>query len=244
MTLPVFVVEPGQLGSDTIELTGDEGRHAAVVMRLRVGERLLLTDGQGAGAECAVTSVSKAGLTADVVARHDEPAPLLTLTVVQAIPKGDHAERAVDLLTEVGVDRVIPWAADRNVVNWRGERAEKALARWRSTARAAAKQSRRLRFPVIEGLHTTAEAAAVVAAADAALVLHEQAMSSISAYPLPATGQVVLVVGPEGGITDDELATFAAAGAHPVLLGPTVLRSSTAGVVAAATVLSRTTRWA
>ncbi len=243
MTLPVFVVDPESIGSDLIELTGPEGRHAAVVRRVRPGEHIVVTDTLGIGVECVVRSVTKQSLTAEALVRRQEPVTLPRLVVVQAIPKGQHAERAVDLLTEIGVDTIVPWAARRSVASWRGDREAKALARWRSAAYAAAKQSRRLRFPVVSPLHTTSEAARLVADARLALVLHEGTSTPISACDMPGDGDVVLVIGPEGGITDDELGAFTAVGAKAVRLGSSVLRSSTAGVAAAAIVLARTSRW-
>jgi 16S rRNA (uracil1498-N3)-methyltransferase len=243
MTLPVFAVDSDDLSSDVVEVSGAEGRHAVVVRRIRVGEQIVLTDTRGAGALCVVRSVSKQSLVADVLERRNEQPPSPRLVVVQAVPKGDHAERAVDLLTEVGVDEIVPWASTRTVVTWTGDREAKALARWRATAHAAAKQSRRLRFPAVAALHTTDRVADRIAAAALALVLHESADTSVTAHDTPVNGEILLVVGPEGGITDDELDRFTAAGAHPVRLGPSVLRSSTAGVVAAAAVLSRTARW-
>ena len=141
MTLPVFVVETAALVDDPITLGGDEGRHAVVVKRLRVGEGLVLTDGHGEAAECTVTMLSKNSLEASVVVRRSTSAPQPRLVVVQAIPKGDHAERAVDLLTEIGVDVIVPWAAARNVVTWKGDRADKALHRWRATARSARRRA-------------------------------------------------------------------------------------------------------
>ncbi|MGH3446234.1 MAG: 16S rRNA (uracil(1498)-N(3))-methyltransferase [Nocardioidaceae bacterium] len=245
MTLPFFVVGSEALAADTIELAGDEGRHAVAAKRLQAGERVMLTDGSGHGAECEVISVGRQGLVAQVYARRDAPAPVPRLVVVQAIPKGEHAERAVDLVTEVGADVIVPWAASRCVVRWRGERAEKGLQRWRTTAVAAAKQSRRLRFPTVTDVQTAAEVATLVSGSELALVLHEGAEARLESAldGVAAASEVALVVGPEGGIDHEELDTLAAAGAWPVRFGETVVRSSTAGVVGATTVLSRTSRW-
>ena len=243
MTLPVFVVDTAALDGDPITLDGDEGRHAVVVKRLRVGEGLVLTDGRGEAAECTVTTLSKSSLEASVVVRRSTSAPQPRIVVVQAIPKGDHAERAVDLLTEVGVDAIVPWSAARNVVTWKGDRAEKALHRWRATARSAAKQARRLWHPDVRDLHSTAQVAELLTGAATGLVLHEAVSTPLTGVHLPAEGDIVLVVGPEGGITDDELAAFNAAGAEPVRLGTEVLRASSAGMAAAAAILSRTPRW-
>jgi 16S rRNA (uracil1498-N3)-methyltransferase len=243
VTLPVFVVDAAALHADHIALDGDEGRHAVVVKRIRVGEAIVLTDGAGHGAECVVTAVAKTSLEAEVRVRREEPVAVPRLVIVQAIPKGDHAERAVDLLTEVGADVIVPWAAARNVVTWNGERGQKALQRWRLTAKAAAKQSRRLRFPGVTELHSTHDVVRLVERAARAFVLHESAEQPLQHVDIAGDGDVVLIVGPEGGITDDELRMLHEAGAEPVRLGPSVLRSSSAGVVAASVVLSRTSRW-
>jgi 16S rRNA (uracil1498-N3)-methyltransferase len=163
--------------------------------------------------------------------------------VVQALPKGDRGELAVETMTETGVDAIVPWAAARCVTQWRAERGAKALAKWRSTAREAAKQSRRLRFPDVADLMTTRQVADLLARAAFAAVLHEEGSQPLAVAALPDDGDIVLVVGPEGGVAPDELDAFAAAGAKPYRLGPTVLRTSTAGVAATALLLGRTGRW-
>ena len=147
------------------------------------------------------------------------------------------------MLTEIGVAEVVPWAAARSVAVWKGERAAKSLARWRATAREAAKQSRRVWFPTVAPLATTADVVALVGAADLAVVLHEDATGPVTALGVPAAGRIVVVVGPEGGLTEGEVAAFVAAGAVSVRLGAEVLRTSTAGVAAVAALLSRTPRW-
>lgn len=244
MTLPVFWAPDLEAASGAeVELDGAEGRHAVVVRRIRVGERVVLTDGAGTRALTEVTATDKTGLRARVIEVSATERPRPELVVVQAIAKGDRAERAVEMLVEIGVDRIVPWAASRSVAVWRGDRAAKSLEKWRSTAREAAKQSRRTWFPVVAEQATTAEAAALVGEADLGLVLHEEAGESLASLAVRGTGRLVLVVGPEGGIAPEELDAFAAAGAHLVRMGETVLRTSTAGVAAVAAVLSRTERW-
>src|SRR5262249_23179350 len=152
---------------------------------------------------------------------------------VQALPKGDRGELAVETMTEVGVDVIVPWAATRCVTQWRPERRAKALGRWRPTAPGAAQHARPARPPEVPHPAPTGQAAGRLAEAALAVVLHEEADQPLSGLDLPETGEIVLVVGPEGGLTDEELTGFAAAGARPALLGPTVLRTSTAGVAAA-----------
>lgn len=243
MSPPVFLCESGRLGGERIVLDGPEGRHAAVVRRLRPGERADLTDGAGLVVECVVAEVGRDSLELEATTRRREAAPEPRLAVVQALPKGERGELAVETMTEVGVDAIMPWAAARCVTQWRTERRAKALGRWRSTAREAAKQARRAWLPDVTDLATTPVATGRVAGAALAVILHEEAERPLSAVDVPATGEIVVVVGPEGGLTDDELTAFEAAGGVPALLGPTVLRTSTVGVAAASILLSRTGRW-
>lgn len=246
MTAPVFLVDPGALDGSPSRLTlgGPEGRHAVCVRRLQPGEEIVLADGAGRGAYGTVAALDgRDSLHVDVRTLRDEPEPAARITVIQALPKGDRGELAVETMTEAGVDAVVPWAAARCVTQWRGDRGAKSLAKWRSAAREAAKQARRLRFPSVAELMTTRQIAALLAGADFAGVLHEEGSVPLATAPLPPTGSFVLVVGPEGGITPDELAVFAGAGAPPYRLGPTVLRTSTAGVAATALLLTRTGRW-
>lgn len=242
MSLAVFLAD--DLTAGQVRLTGAEARHAAGAKRLRPGEQVELVDGRGTRARCVVAGVGREQVLLDVQERVREVPPEPRLTVVQALPKGDRGELAVELMTEVGVDAVVPWAAARCVAQWRDERGEKALRRWRSTAREAAKQARRSWVPEVCELATTPQVVALLASADAALVLHEAASAALAAVQLPQAGRVVLVVGPEGGLTDDELACLAEAGGAEVRLGPTVLRASSAGAAAAAVVSARTPRWA
>lgn len=245
MSVPVFLSDAAGLDKDTIVLDGPEGRHAAAVRRLRPGERVDLTDGAGRVAECVVTAAGKDSLTAEVLRRFEVAPPSPRLVVVQGLPKGDRGELAVEMMTEAGVDVIVPWAAARCVTQWKGDRAGKSLARWRSTAREAAKQARRFHLPEVTEQAGTAEVCAILSSAALGLVLHEEAAEPLSRLPLPepSGGDIVMVVGPEGGVTDEEIARFRAAGAVPALLGPTVLRTSTAGVAAAAVLLSRCGRW-
>jgi 16S rRNA (uracil1498-N3)-methyltransferase len=244
VTAPIFLADLTEAATGArLRLDGPEGRHAATVRRLVAGEPVDLTDGSGAFAECVVRVAERDALQLEVLVRKDFAAPALKLTVVQALPKGDRGELAVDLLTEVGVDRIVPWAASRCVTQWRGERGDKGLEKWRAHAREAGKQSRRPWFPLVAEQETTRQVAFGFSHASAAYVLHESATTSLAVQQIPYEGSVVLVVGPEGGITDDELATFGDAGAVTVRMGPTVMRTSTAGVAAAAVVLARAGRW-
>ncbi|RBM20249.1 16S rRNA (uracil(1498)-N(3))-methyltransferase [Streptomyces sp. PT12] len=247
-TAPVFVHDSlTAVGRGAaLLLEGPEGRHAVSVRRLRVGEAVVLTDGEGTGAFGTVAAVEgKDRLTVEVGEVWHEPPPRPWITVVQALPKGDRGELAVETMTETGVDAIIPWSAARCVTQWRGERGARSLAKWRATAREAGKQARRTRFPRVAAAMPTREVAEWLAKEAAfAAVLHEGATAPLATAPLPDAGELVLIVGPEGGVTPDELAAFTAAGATPYRLGPTVLRTSTAGTAAAALLMGRTGRWA
>jgi 16S rRNA (uracil1498-N3)-methyltransferase len=169
--------------------------------------------------------------------------PDLAVTVVQAIPKGDRGELAVEEMTEVGVDRIVPWAAARCVPVWQGARGERSLAKWRLTARQAAKQSRRAWVPEVTGTASVGQVCQEITKAACAIVLEPGAAASLGRLNPPDSGDLLVVVGPEGGITEQESAAFRQAGAIACSLGPTVLRTSTAGTVAAAVLLSRSARW-
>ena len=240
---PVFLVPPGDLAAGLVTLSGPEGHHAAAVRRLRPGERADVSDGAGTIAECVVVSAGRDSVVLDVRSVREVPSPQPLITVVQALPKGDRGELAVELMTEVGVDSVVAWAAQRCVVRWQGERGARALGRWQSAAREAAKQSRRAWIPEVTGPATLADVTTRVSAAARAVVLEADAAEALSQLALPARGEIALVVGPEGGISPAERAALSAAGATEARLGPTVLRTSTAGAAAAAVLLTRTGRW-
>jgi 16S rRNA (uracil1498-N3)-methyltransferase len=243
-----------------------------------------VTDGQGLLAECVVTAAGAGQVELRVQARREVPVPDPLITVVQAIPKGERAESAVETMTEVGVDVIVPWQAERCVARWPADRAARALGRWRSAAREAAKQARRARVPEVTGLASSADVVARISAAAFAIVLEPDASVALSQLalarpsgsrpsgsrpsrsrpsgsrpsgsqpgvpgpeklfppPLPVSGDIVLIVGPEGGISPDELTAFADAGATSARLGESVLRTSTAGAVAAAVLMTATGRW-
>jgi 16S rRNA (uracil1498-N3)-methyltransferase len=233
MTPALFLVD-ALPSEDRFELTGDEGRHAARVRRLAVGESLVVGDGRGAQAGCVVVAVTAQGLDLSVTSRRFVPAPSPRLVVVQALPKGDRAELAVETMTELGVDAIVPWAAARSVTQWHGPRGAKALEKWRRTVREAAKQSRRAWVPEVR------DPAGQVTPT---FVLHESASCPLASAELPAADEIVVAVGPEGGITAEELARFEAGGAVAVRLGEPVLRTSTAGAAALAVLSVRLGRW-
>jgi 16S rRNA (uracil1498-N3)-methyltransferase len=239
---PLFLLEvlpdAGELLVD-----GPEGRHAVEVLRLAPGERVRVGDGQGTVAEGDVVSAGADGLRVAVRSRLEVPARNPEFVLVQALPKGDRGTLAVELATELGVDRIVPWTAARCVTRWRDDRIAKGVAKWRAAARTAAKQSRRPRVPEVTDPMTTREVCGMLADVDLAVVLHEQARRPLSGLPIPREGTIAVIVGPEGGLTDGEVVAFRAAGAEAVRLGPEVLRTSTAGAATVAA-LSMRTRWA
>lgn len=248
MTAPLFVLAPEAARSAApdgrVVLDGPEGRHAVSVTRVEVGERIDLGDGRGRVIEATVEQVEgRDRLVARVLHVLDVAQPRPHVVVIQAVPKGDRGQAAVETLTEVGVDEIVPWRAERSINRWVGDRAMRGRERWELAARAAGKQSRRAWFPTIGRLTDDSGVESRIRRAVTAVLLHEEATLRLTSVNLPADGEVLLVVGPEGGITPGELARFTAAGAVPVRLGPSVLRTSTAGTVGAGIVLSRTARW-
>jgi len=251
LSAPVFLGDPARVGAATVGATvlldGAEGRHAGVVQRKAIGERVDVVDGAGTRLVGRIVAVAGADVHVEVDERVVEPAPDVTLVLVQALAKGDRDEHAIEAATEVGVDRVLPWQAERSVVVWRGERAAKSRAKWQATVLAAAKQSRRAWVPDVDvALDTKALAARVAATVDAGgavLVLHEESSRPIAEVALPTSGELLVVVGPEGGIGEAELARLTDAGALVARLGPHVLRTSTAGPVALALLAQRLGRW-
>jgi 16S rRNA (uracil1498-N3)-methyltransferase len=242
LSLPLFLVE-SLPPDDEYTLDGPEGHHAAAVQRLRPGEELLLGDGRGGLARARVTAALKTALRLSVLSRERRPRPEPRLVVAQGIAKGDRGELAVQAMSEVGVDEILPWAASRSVAQWRGERGAKSRERWAATAREAAKQARRAWIPVVGGDPDVSTKELADRLGASSLVLHEEAAQRLSTVDLPATGEIVLVIGPEGGIDDAELKAFAQAGATAVRLGEHVLRTSTAGVAALSVLATRLGRW-
>jgi 16S rRNA (uracil1498-N3)-methyltransferase len=242
-TPPLFLVDALPAGPETV-LDGPEGRHAATVKRLRAGETLTLSDGVGGLATCVVqASTGKDSLQLTVIERVTVPAPQPRVIVAQALVKGDRGELAVELATEAGADVIVPWRAARCVVKWEaGPRAEKALARLRNTVREAAKQARRAWVPeVLEPVST--KGLLGIVGGSTGLVLEGSAKLRLADVALPGQGDIVLVVGPEGGVSDEEIAALEDAGAQAVRLGPSVLRASTAAAVALGAIGALTARW-
>ncbi len=244
----LFYVDALPAEGDVVIVSGDEGFHAAAVRRIRAGERLMLGDGAGELALCEVDGVDRGALRARVLSRWSVASPIPPVTVVQALPKSERSELAIESATEAGADAFVAWQAARCVARWDSARADKGLRRWRAVARSAARQSRRAHIPSITGPVSTGElirlAEARVADGAAVLVLHESAEDLLSEKLVAQVESILIVVGPEGGITDEELDALTAAGGKAVRLGPTVLRTSTAAAVALGALGVLTTRWA
>ncbi|MDO4258627.1 MAG: 16S rRNA (uracil(1498)-N(3))-methyltransferase [Actinomycetaceae bacterium] len=266
-TPPVFLIDPGAAApsgraavgegagfavGETVSLYGEEARHAHV-KRIAAGETIDLVDGQGLRLTCEVVGVAKTAVEAVVRRRVVEEPPRPRLTLVQALAKGGRDEQAIEAATEVGIDRVIPWEARRSIVQWSGPKADKGRAKWQSICVSAMKQSRRAFLPGVEEVLSfrgiEAWTRSVIGEGGAVLVCHESAERHLSdllnhwGNSGKSFTEIAVVVGPEGGIDEDELAAFRAGGAEIILLGPHVLRSSTAGPLATALVAAGCGRW-
>lgn len=224
------------VSGDRITLSRDDSRHALRVLRIRAGERITISDGMGSVVEATVADAAGDRLTADVSARRNEARPRPALCVAQAVPKRGKLDLIVQKLTELGVSSIAPFASERSVPRWDASKGDAHAARLREVARQAAMQSRRAWLPDV-----SAPVAADSLAFDTpAFVLDESAATRLTAaLPADAPGSVAIVVGPEGGLTEDEVTAFRDHGATPVTLGPMILRTETAGLAAAAIVLSR-----
>ncbi len=242
MALHFIVDSPEELAGESVALTGPEAHHAAAVRRVRVGETVTLGDGLGAWVTGVVTSVAPKRVEIALAERQqlDEQTPRIVL--VQALAKGDRDERAVEAATELGVSAIVPWQASRSVSRWDAAKVAKGVARWQSIAREASKQAHRAWVPQVSEPVTTAQLAAK--ASDVSIVVLEpSAERALTALELPADRDVWLVVGPEGGITSEELENLEKAGATLARMGTTVLRTSTAGPAALAALSVVLGRW-
>ncbi|BCW78698.1 16S rRNA (uracil(1498)-N(3))-methyltransferase [Pseudarthrobacter sp902506025] len=255
MSNPVFFTSAGSLAGmvpgQLFVLEGAEARHAVTVKRLSPGEAVDIVDGAGARMSGKVASAAPTGLEVECGALAMEDRPDVRLVLVQALAKGDRDELAIETATELGIDAVIPWQSERSIVRWKGDRAARAHAKWESTVAAAAKQARRAWIPEVRAAVDTAGLSAAVEGADLAVILHEDAVRPLRTVLEAWQGsghdgirEVLLIVGPEGGISPREVTKLCDKGAVTALLGHHVLRSSTAGpaaVVLASDILGRWT---
>ena len=237
--LTLFFVDnlPTTVGA-IYEFDSEDAFHAIKVLRIAAGEIFNLSDGAGAWSRVSVNNVNKKSMTVTVLESGFEEALTEQFTIVQAIPKGDRIKESIEMSTEGGVDRIVMWKAARSI-----GRADEKLEKLQLTAREASKQSRRFRIPQVSGVATTDQVVDEIAKADLALVFHESATSTISRAITAGAQKVLIIIGPEGGLTDDEVETFAAAGAKVVLMGRPILRSAHAGLAAMAAVNTALSVW-
>jgi 16S rRNA (uracil1498-N3)-methyltransferase len=237
--LTLFFVDnlPTTVGA-TYEFDSEDAFHAIKVLRIAAGEIFNLSDGAGAWSRVSVNNVNKKSMTVTVLESGFEEALAEQFTIVQAIPKGDRIKESIEMSTEGGVDRIVMWKAARSI-----GRADEKIEKLQSTAREASKQSRRFRIPQVSGVVNTDQVIDEIAKADLALVFHESATSTISLSVAAGAKKVVIIIGPEGGLTNEEVEAFAVAGAKVVLMGRPILRSAHAGLAAMAAVNTALSVW-
>lgn len=237
--LTLFFVDdlPTTVGA-TYEFDSEDAFHAIKVLRIAAGEIFNLSDGKGAWSRVNVLNVNKKSMSVKVLQSGFEEALPQQFTIVQAIPKGDRIKESIEMSTEGGADRIVMWKATRSI-----GRADEKIEKLQNTAREASKQSRRFRIPEVLGVASTDSVVDEIAKADLALVFHESAVQTISQLVTPGATKVAIIIGPEGGLTDQELETFAAAGAKVVLMGRPILRSAHAGLAALAAVNTALSVW-
>ena len=237
--LTLFFVDdlPTSIGA-LYEFQNEDALHAMRVLRTNVGDIFNLSDGNGAWSKVIVRETAKKSLRVEVLESGFEEPLAQTFTVIQAIPKGDRIKEAIELCTEGGADRIVMWKSARSI-----GKSEDKIEKLQTTAREASKQSRRFRIPVVVGVATTENIIDEIAKVDLAIVLHEAAVKPISQVVIPGVKKVAIIIGPEGGLTDEEVDTFAAAGAKVALLGRPVLRSAHAGLAALSAVNTALSVW-
>lgn len=237
--LSLFFVD--HLGTgDTQELSGDEGHHAVAVMRLNVGEQLKISDGLGNWVSGPIKEVSKKSLKIDIAERGSTQLKKPELIVVQAITKSDRIKEMLELLTVGGADQIIPWQAERCISKWQSDSASK----WQILIKEAAKQARRVKLPQLANEVTTNQLVDLFQSTDKVIVLDENAKSNISQINLSAEiARVILIIGPEGGISDSEISKLQSSGAVSARMGDLVLRSAHAGFAGLAAIQSSIGRW-
>ncbi|SFN90161.1 16S rRNA (uracil(1498)-N(3))-methyltransferase [Mycetocola miduiensis] len=226
-----------------VELVGAEAKHAVTVNRSRVGDDIRIGNGRGLLVTGVIESVEPGhlGVRAITVTVEKEPSPRLVL--VQALAKGDRDEMAIQAATELGVSAIIPWAASRSVSRWEGPKKEKGRLRWETIVREASKQSIRSFVPPVSPIASTADLSRL-AGTSRVVLLDPTASEPLSQIDVASDDRdLLLIVGPEGGISDAELDSLTAAGALRTRLGDTVLRTSSAGPAALAVLNVRLGRW-
>ena len=237
--LTLFFVDdlPTVIGS-RYEFNNDDALHAIRVLRMKSGDLFNLSDGKGSWSHVEAIEVHKKHMTVEVIkSGHQEPLDT-HFTVIQAIPKGDRIKEAIELCTEGGADRIVMWKAARSI-----GKSDDKIEKLHVTAREASKQSRRFRIPEVIGVAATNAVVDQIAQADLAIVFHESATMKLSQIVVPGCKKVAIIIGPEGGLTDDEIDTFAASGAKVALMGRPILRSAHAGLAALSAVNTALSVW-
>ncbi|MCX6443218.1 MAG: 16S rRNA (uracil(1498)-N(3))-methyltransferase [Actinobacteria bacterium] len=218
------------------EFANDDANHAIRVLRTQVGAEFVLSDGKGSWSQVVATDVSKKSMQVRIVESGFQEPLATTITVVQALPKGDRAKEAIELLTEAGVDRIVPWASARSI--------GKGSDKFAITAREASKQSRRFRIPEVTDVATTAQICDAIKVSDLAIVFHESATAKLSDQVSSHNVEhLLIIIGPEGGLTDEEIAAFTQSGAKIALMGRPILRSAHAGIAAVSAVSALLKVW-
>ena len=237
--LTLFFVEdlPTTVGS-TYEFNNDDANHAIRVLRMGTGDIFNLSDGAGSWSQVQVLTVAKKSMEVRVLETGHQDALGTHFTVIQAIPKGDRIKEAIEMCTEGGADRIVMWKSARSI-----GKSEDKIEKLQTTAREASKQSRRFRIPEVIGVAATHDVVDQIAQADLAIVFHESAAMKISQLVTPGCTKVAIIIGPEGGLTDEEIDTFAGAGAKVALMGRPVLRSAHAGLAALSAVNTALSVW-
>lgn len=231
-----------QTGS-VIQLAGPEAKHAVAVRRMRAGESIQLSNGKGFWVRGEIQSIQSNVLQIKVLEAAQEIEPEIRLSLIQALAKGDRDELAIQAATELGVSSIVPWEADRSISRWIGLKEEKAVARWQTIVSEAAKQSLRSFTPQVQSPVSTKELVGLIATFDLVLVLDPTAELGLGSLEFVNPQNLGIVVGPEGGISQDELDLLESAGAKRVRLGESILRTSTAGVAAISAVLAKSNLW-
>jgi 16S rRNA (uracil1498-N3)-methyltransferase len=239
--LTLFLIE-NLSAATNIEVSGDEAHHAIKVLRVKVGEEILLCDGNGSWARAAISQIDKKSFQAGVLERGYEEERSPKLIVIQGLPKSDRVKESIEILVESGVDVIIPWQAERSISKWQ----QGSLEKWQNVLTASTKQSRRYRAPEIRGEQTIAQILAEVSTSKVVIVLHESATKKISQVinsKFAELGEIFVVIGPEGGLSENELKAFEAAGAHIACLGSEIFRSAHAGGAALSAISALIGRW-
>ena len=234
--LPLFYLDDL---SDPLVIKGEDAHHALTVLRHKAGDHILISDGRGRWVEGEISEVSKKEFSVSIHSKGEERVPQPGITVIQALPKSDRVKECIELLVESGADQIIPWSAQRSISRWQSDSPEK----WSEAIRTAGKQSRRFTLPVLGEIHSTSD---LVSKFDTShtYIFHEDASTPLTSslfQSSQAPSEIKIVIGPEGGISEEELTLFTHV--QRVKMGSPILRSAHAGIAAVSAVAALTQRW-